>query len=82
MHRCLPHLVRVEGQPSEDVFYSVSVLSDSSRNRPGVRGKHKGKSRENLAVFPGHSQTFSQDANESLFFSGLYTGGRTPHSPY
>lgn len=78
----MPHLVRVEGQPSEDVFYSVSVLSDSIRNRLGVRGKHKGKSRENLAVFPGHSQTFSQDAHESLFFSGLYMGGRTPHSPY
>lgn len=82
MHRCLPHLVRVEGQPSEDVFYSVSVLSDSSQNRPGVRGRHKGKSIENLAVFPGHSQTFSQDANKSLFFSGLYMEGSTPHSPY
>lgn len=46
MHRCLPHLVRVEGQPSEDVFYSVSVLSDSSQNRPGVRETHREEQRE------------------------------------
>lgn len=51
VHRCLPHLVRVEGQPSEDVFYSVSVLSDSSQNRPGVRGDTKGRAERTWLCF-------------------------------
>lgn len=75
----------------QSICSTVSVLPNSSQSRTGVRERHEGKSMGNLAVCSPECyccvsrslyQTFSQDANESLFFSSLCTGWSIPHSLY